>query len=76
MVIRYSCKHCETEIGAIPFESAKETIQQLQKMDEKEEECFLKYEQDGSIHVRCICEHCEQSLKLFPDYYTLKKWLQ
>jgi len=76
MAIRYKCRHCETEIGTLPFESAKETILQLQKMDEGEEERYLTYEQDGELTVRCICEQCEQSLQRFPDYYTLNKWLQ
>ena len=76
MAIRYTCRHCETEIGTLPFESAKETILLLQKMDDEEVEHFLTYEEDGALMVRCICEQCEQSLRSFPDYYTLKKWLQ
>jgi hypothetical protein len=76
MAIRYTCRHCETEIGTLPFESAQETILLLQKMDEGEAEQFLTYEKDGKLTVRCICEQCEQSLRSFPDYYTLKKWLQ
>ncbi len=76
MAIRYTCRHCETEIGTLPFESAKETVLLLQKMDEGEVEHFLTYELDGELTVRCICEQCEQSLRSFPDYYTLKKWLQ
>ncbi len=76
MAIRYTCRHCETEIGTLPFESAKETILLLQKMDEGEEERFLTYEKNGELTVRCICEQCEQSLLRFPDYYTLNKWLQ
>ena len=76
MAIRYTCRHCETEIGSLPFESAKETILMLQKMDEEEEEHFLQYEEDGNVTVRCICEQCEQALQRFPDYYSLKKWIQ
>ncbi|MFD1926710.1 anti-sigma-F factor Fin [Sporosarcina siberiensis] len=76
MAIRYKCRHCDTEIGSLPFESAKETLQMLQRMDETEEERFLTYEKGGAVTVRCICEHCEQSLEKFPNYYTLRKWLQ
>ncbi|MFJ7936804.1 anti-sigma-F factor Fin [Sporosarcina sp. NPDC096371] len=76
MAIRYTCRHCETEIGTLPFESVKETILQLQKTDEGQEDQFLTYEKDGDLTVRCICEQCEQSLLRFPDYYTLNKWLQ
>ena len=76
MAIRYKCRHCETEIGSLPFESAKDTILLLQKMDETEEEHFLTCEKDGALTVRCICEQCEQSLRKFPDYHSLSKWLQ
>ncbi|MFS0577343.1 anti-sigma-F factor Fin [Sporosarcina sp. 179-K 3D1 HS] len=76
MGIRYTCRHCESEIGTIPFDSVKETVRYLQKWDESEEERFLVYEKNGDLTVRCICEHCEQSLRNFPDYYSLQKWLQ
>lgn len=76
MAIRYTCRHCETEIGTLPFESAKETVLLLHKMNEAEAEHFLAYEKDGELTVRCICEQCEQSLQRFPDYYALNKWLQ
>ncbi|HJF32873.1 MAG TPA: anti-sigma-F factor Fin family protein [Sporosarcina psychrophila] len=76
MAIRYTCRHCETEIGILPFESVKETVLLLQQIDEGEAEQFLTYEKDGALTVRCICEQCEQSLQRFPDYYTLNKWLQ
>ncbi|WP_342513932.1 anti-sigma-F factor Fin [Sporosarcina sp. FSL K6-1522] len=76
MAIRYTCRHCETEIGTLPFESAKETILLLQEMDQGEEERFLTCEKDGEFTVRCICEQCEQSLQRFPNYYTLNRWLQ
>ena len=55
MAIRYKCRHCETEIGTLPFESAKETILLLQKMDEGEEERFLTCGTgrgiDGALHM-------------------------
>lgn len=76
MGIRYTCRHCDSEIGTIPFDSVRETVLYLQQLDEHEEEQFLVYEKDGNLTVRCICEHCEQSLRNFPDYYSLQKWLQ
>lgn len=76
VTIRYHCRHCETEIGSLPFESAQEALQLLQKLDETEEERFLTFGKDGALTVRCICEQCENSLQKFPDYYTFNKWLQ
>ena len=74
--LRYSCRHCNTEVGSIPFASAEEVIQQLQKTEQGHEEQFLETDENGSMTVRCICEQCEQSLRMNPEYYALRKWLQ
>lgn len=76
MTIRYHCRHCNTEIGSLPFESATEVLQLLKRLDEKDEERFLVRGKDGELKIRSICEHCEQSLESFPDYYMSNKWLQ
>lgn len=77
MAIRYHCRHCETEIGSLPFESAEVVLNLLEKLnDDKGSEQFLTREKDGEFIVRCICEQCEQSLQKFPNYYSLKKWIQ
>jgi len=77
MAVRYQCRHCEVEVGSLPFESAKETLGLLQKLDkEGKDDQYLALGKDGAVTVRCICEHCEQALQSFPDYYTFKKWLQ
>jgi hypothetical protein len=76
MTIRYHCRHCETEIGSLPFESARETLRLLEELDRKEKERFLTVGKDGDLTVRCICEECEHTLQSFPDYYTFTKWIQ
>lgn len=75
-MIHYHCRHCETEVGSLPFESARDALADIKRMDAEEDERFLTYKSDGSLTVRCICEECEQTLQQFPNYYTLKKWLQ
>ncbi|AXI00728.1 DUF2757 family protein [Sporosarcina sp. PTS2304] len=74
-MIRYSCSHCDSEIGSIPLDAAEVVIRQIKALDEGENTSFLTINEHGA-YIQCICEHCEQSLKTFPDYYTLKKWLQ
>ena len=77
VTIRYHCRHCKTEIGSIPFESARETLRLLEKLDEEEEEeRYLTLGEDGALTVRTICEQCERSLQSHPNYYTFTKWLQ
>ncbi|MDV6378971.1 DUF2757 family protein [Sporosarcina sp. GW1-11] len=74
-MIRYSCSHCDTEIGSIPLDAAEAILYQIKNLDKGEKRSFLSVNDEG-MRIRCICEQCEQSLKTFPDYYTLKKWLQ
>lgn len=74
--IRYSCRHCNTEVGSIPLSSADEIIRELKRMEEGHDQQFVEYDENGSMTVRCICEQCEQSLRMNPDYYALRKWIQ
>ena len=76
MTVKYTCRHCDTEIGSIPVESVRDLILSLKDEDESQEERFVHVAEDGTTTVRCICEHCEESLRMNPDYHTLKKWIQ
>lgn len=75
MPVRYLCRHCKVEIGTLPFE-AEETIKKLHLFEIGEIDDYLEKNERGETTVHSICEHCEDSLRQFPDYYALKKWLQ
>lgn len=74
--VRYSCRHCNTEVGSIPLSSAEEILRELKKAEKGQGEHFLEYDDTGAMTIRCICEQCEQSLRMNPDYYALGKWIQ
>ena len=75
MPVRYLCRHCKVEIGTLPFE-AEETIKKIHLFEIGEIDDYLEKNERGETTVHSICEHCEDSLRQFPDYYALKKWLQ
>ena len=75
MPIRYRCRHCKVEMGSLPFDAEK-TIHKLHLFEIGEMDDFVEKNARGETIVHSICEHCEQSLRQFPDYYALKKWLQ
>lgn len=75
MPVRYRCRHCETEIGRLPFD-AEETIRKLHQFEVGEIDDYIEKDSRGETVVHSICEHCEDSLRQFPDYYALKNWLQ
>lgn len=75
MPIRYKCRHCNTEIGQLPT-SAKETVKRLRLFEIGEMDDFVYSDVKGNTTIHCICEQCEASLREFPNYYSLRKWLQ
>ena len=75
MAIRVKCRHCDTLMGYLPSESA-EKNSRVQEMKEEFAEEFIMQDDQGRVTIKSTCEHCEQSLQLFPDYYSIKKWIQ
>lgn len=75
MTVRYKCRHCEMEIATLPFD-ADETIRKLHKFEVGEVDDYIEKGKDGETTVHCICEQCEDSLRQFPNYHALNKWLQ
>ncbi|AHN20109.1 anti-sigma-F factor Fin family protein [Lysinibacillus sphaericus] len=75
MAIRYRCRHCEVEIGTLPFD-ADDTIRKLHIFELGEADDYVEKNQHGETTVHCICEQCEDSLRQYPDYHALNKWIQ
>lgn len=75
MTIRFRCRHCETEIGTV-HASTNETIRRLQQFEIGAVDDYVEVKKNGDTIVHCICEQCEDSLRQFPDYHALNKWLQ
>ena len=75
MPLRYKCRHCETELGQIPYDTV-DTMKRLQLTEVGEIDDFIELDAKGDATVQCICEHCEDSLRQFPHYHSLKKWIQ
>ncbi|MER1987663.1 MAG: anti-sigma-F factor Fin [Solibacillus sp.] len=75
MPIRYCCRHCQAEIGTLPFDADK-TITKLHQFEIGEIDDYIGKNGQGETVVHSICEQCEESLRQFPDYHALKRWLQ
>ena len=59
----------------LPFD-AEETIRKLHLFEIGEIDDYIEKDARGETIVHSICEHCEDSLRQFPDYHALKNWLQ
>jgi hypothetical protein len=75
MTVHYRCRYCEAEIGTLPFKN-EESVRRLHLFEVGEIDDYIDKDANGETIVHSICEQCEQSVKKYPDYYALKKWLQ
>ena len=75
MAIRVKCRHCDTVMGYFPSDSA-ERNSRVKELKEEFAEEFIMQDEQGKVTIKSTCEHCEQSLKLFPNYYAINKWIQ
>jgi hypothetical protein len=75
MAIRVKCRHCKTEMGHLSGQSALQHGRVKQMREEFAEE-FITQDEEGTLTVTSICEHCEQSLRDNPNYYAIQKWIQ
>lgn len=75
MPIKYCCRYCQVELGTLPFD-ADGMITKLHQFEIGEIDDYIEKNEQGETTVHSICEQCEQSLRQFPNYYALKRWLQ
>jgi len=75
MAIRVKCRHCKTEMGHLLGQSALQHGRVKQIREEFAEEFFTQ-DEEGTLTVSSICEHCEKSLRDNPNYYAIQKWIQ
>ena len=76
MSIIYLCRHCNSVIGTLQQDQISLTALGLDSLTETERKKMIHYEENGDIHIRLICEGCEQTLSQHPNYYELDYFLQ
>ncbi|WP_100374386.1 anti-sigma-F factor Fin family protein [Bacillus sp. FJAT-45037] len=75
MTIHYKCRHCQTKVGQISEYSNAATLG-FHTLTSEERQEFLKYENNGDIHVQVVCEDCEEALMRNPIFYELDTFIQ
>jgi hypothetical protein len=75
MAIHVKCRHCKTEMGHLTDRAALQDGRVKQMKEEFAEE-FITQDEEGTLTVTSICEHCEKSLLENPDYYAMQNWIQ
>lgn len=72
----YKCRHCGHVIGKLEqkiLSTSRLGLDQLSIEDKKE---MISHQNNGDIHIRSICESCEETLGHHPQYHELDFFIQ
>ena len=76
MSLHYHCKHCGTKIGSLDQVSLHTERLGFHKLTEEERQEMIEYSPSGDIHIKSICEDCQEALQRNPDLYDLDYIIQ
>lgn len=76
MTIIYLCRHCGQKIGSIEQQVMDSSILGFDQLSVKDKEEMITYKSNGDMHIRVICENCEDALGHHPHYHELDFFLQ
>ncbi|MFD2681342.1 anti-sigma-F factor Fin [Bacillus seohaeanensis] len=71
MTIHYNCRHCGVSVGSLQQTSVQSEKLGINKLTEEERLNMVNYQDNGDIHIKTICEDCQESLERNPDYHSL-----
>jgi hypothetical protein len=71
MTIHYHCRHCGVNVGSLQQASVQSEKLGINKLTEEERLNMVNYQDNGDIHIKTICEDCQESLERNPDYHSL-----
>lgn len=75
MAIHYYCRHCQKNIGTISKWEADLEQLGINTLTLEERTEMIDYDSQGNLHVKVICEECENILRDNPDYHENESFL-
>jgi len=73
--IIYKCRHCGHTIGSLTQQVVTTSMLGWDKLSSQDQKRMIQYKNNGDVHIQAICESCETSLAMHPDYYELEYFL-
>jgi len=70
MAIHYFCRHCGTNMGTIDTQSIHAENLGLNTLTNEERQDMVSYESNGNIHIKSICEDCQDALTRNPELHA------
>ena len=75
MAIHYQCRHCQLPLGSLT-QSVHASDLGIHVLDSSHRDEVLTYQENGDIHVRAICEDCQEALATNPTLHELDHLIQ
>lgn len=75
MAVHYYCRHCGTEVGQLDHNEMSYNRLGFNNLTLDERMEMLHYQTNGDLHVKVICEDCQESLERNPDNHALNTFI-
>ncbi|MEH7236339.1 anti-sigma-F factor Fin family protein [Bacillus sp. JJ1562] len=76
MSLHYHCRHCGVKVGSIDSLSLHSESLGFHQLTDQERQEMISYQTNGDIHVKTICEDCQEALQRNPDYHQFESFIQ
>jgi len=76
MSLVYTCRHCGHVIGKLEQEKSSISRLGLDQLSAKDKQEMISYQSNGDIHIKSICESCQETLGNNPQYHELDFFIQ
>ncbi|MCM3164655.1 anti-sigma-F factor Fin family protein [Metabacillus litoralis] len=76
MALHYYCRHCGVKVGSLENQSLSSQQLGFDSLTNDERQEMITYQQNGDMHVKTICEDCQDALHRNPDLHQVDNLIQ
>lgn len=79
MAIHYYCRHCNVNVGSLENTAGQPISTNQLGFDHltgEERQEMISYDSKGDVHVKTICEDCQEALDRNPDFHQYESFIQ
>ncbi|APH06722.1 anti-sigma-F factor Fin family protein [Bacillus weihaiensis] len=76
MALHYHCRHCGVKVGSLEQQSISSEQLGFTSLTNEERQEMITYQQNGDVHIKTICEDCQDALNRNPDLHQYDRFIQ
>ncbi|MGM0877677.1 MAG: anti-sigma-F factor Fin [Bacillota bacterium] len=76
MALHYHCRHCGVKVGSLDNISVSSEQLGFDHLTNDERQEMITYQQNGDMHIKTICEDCQDALHRNPDFHQYESFIQ